>query len=54
MNLLDRNIIMITAGGVGQRFGSSIPKQYLKLNGKPVISYVIEACKKSNFADAVI
>ena len=54
MNLLDKNIIMITAGGVGQRFGSSIPKQYLNLNGKPVISYVIEACKKSKFADAVL
>ena len=50
----DRNIIMITAGGVGQRFGATTPKQYLMLNGRPVISYVIEACKNSIYADAVL
>lgn len=54
MNLLDKNIIMITAGGIGQRFGASIPKQYLTLNGRSIISYVIEACKKSRLADAVL
>lgn len=54
MKLTDKRVIMITAGGVGQRFGASIPKQYLMLNGRPVISYVIEACKKSRLADAVL
>lgn len=54
MKSTDKNIIMITAGGVGQRFRANIPKQYLQLNGKPVISYVIEACEKSKCADAVL
>ncbi len=54
MKKTDRNIIMITAGGVGQRFGANTPKQYLILNGRPVISYVIEACKKSKSADAIV
>lgn len=54
MKKTDQNIIMITAGGIGQRFGANIPKQYLPLNGKPVISYVIEACKKSKKADAIL
>lgn len=54
MNLIDKNIIMITAGGVGQRFGASTPKQFMLLNGRPVISYVIEACKKSRIADAIL
>lgn len=54
MKSTDKNIIMITAGGVGQRFGANTPKQYLLLNGKPVISYVINACKKSKLADAVL
>lgn len=54
MKKTDKNIIMITAGGVGQRFGSNTPKQYLLLNGKPVISYVIDACKRSKLADAVL
>ena len=45
---------MITAGGVGARFGSSIPKQYVEINGRQVISYVIDACKQSRQADAIL
>jgi 2-C-methyl-D-erythritol 4-phosphate cytidylyltransferase len=54
MKSTDRNIIMITAGGVGKRFGSSQPKQYVEINGRPVISYVIEACRQSHEADALL
>jgi 2-C-methyl-D-erythritol 4-phosphate cytidylyltransferase len=54
MRQTDRNIIMITAGGVGERFGSSVPKQYVEMNGRKVISYVIDACKRSQEADAIL
>lgn len=54
MKQTDKNIIMITAGGVGHRFGMDIPKQYMPLNGKPVISYVIDACQKSKIAEAIL
>lgn len=54
MKATDRNIVMITAGGVGARLGSSVPKQYIEINGRQVISYVIEACKKSVEADAIL
>lgn len=54
MKRTDKNIIMITAGGVGERFGSNVPKQYVEVNGRQVISYVIEACKRSRVADAVL
>jgi 2-C-methyl-D-erythritol 4-phosphate cytidylyltransferase len=54
MKAADKNIIMITAGGVGARFGSSVPKQYIEVNGRQVISYVIEACKRSQEADAIL
>lgn len=33
----------ICAGGSGRRFGGDIPKQFLLLNGKPVIMYSVEA-----------
>ncbi len=36
------NFVIITAGGIGRRMGSEIPKQFLKLNGKPVLMYTIE------------
>lgn len=54
MKQTDKNIIMITSGGVGERFGAAIPKQYVEIDGRKVISYVIEACKKSRLADAVL
>ena len=54
MKQTDKNIIMVTAGGVGERFGSSVPKQYIEVNGCKVIDYVIEACKQSQQADAIL
>ena len=54
MKQTDRNIIMITAGGVGERFGASVPKQYVEIGGRKVISYVIEACRQSRLADAIL
>ena len=54
MKQSDKNIIMITAGGVGERFGSNVPKQYVEIGGRKVISYVIDACKRSKLADAIV
>ncbi|MCO5242108.1 MAG: 2-C-methyl-D-erythritol 4-phosphate cytidylyltransferase [Chitinophagaceae bacterium] len=33
---------VIVAGGTGTRMGSVVPKQFLQLNGKPVIGYTLE------------
>ena len=45
---------MVTAGGVGERFGSSVPKQYVEINGRQVIAYVIDACRRCQQADAIV
>lgn len=37
-----KNIALIMAGGSGNRMESSIPKQFLKLNGKPILMHTIE------------
>jgi len=34
--------VVIVAGGDGRRMGSEIPKQYLELNGKPVVVHTLE------------
>lgn len=47
------NVVCILAGGIGNRFGSAMPKQYHLLNSRPVIEYVIDAAVKST-ADEVI
>lgn len=34
---------IIVAGGIGQRMGSKIPKQFLLIKGRPILMYTIEA-----------
>lgn len=36
----------ICAGGSGTRFGGTLPKQFVELNGKPVIAYSVEELLK--------
>ena len=48
------NIAIILSGGVGNRFGSKIPKQYLDLCGKPVIDYVLDTAYKSHEIDEIV
>ena len=36
-----KNIAIVLAGGTGVRMGSFIPKQYVEVAGKPVISYCL-------------
>ena len=48
------NVALILSGGVGQRFGADLPKQYHAINGKPIIDYVIEACLESEETDKVV
>ena len=45
---------IILAGGIGARFGSSVPKQYMKLNGREIISYSIEAFRESRLGENFI
>lgn len=43
------NFAIILSGGVGSRMGLDIPKQYVKINNKPIFSYCLEtilACKE--------
>ncbi len=48
------NVAIILSGGKGLRYGAKVPKQYLDLNGKPVIDYVISAAKNSKKTNEII
>ncbi|MEE1288418.1 MAG: IspD/TarI family cytidylyltransferase [Bacteroidaceae bacterium] len=49
------NISVIFAGGTGSRMNTkSRPKQFLELNGKPIIIYTIELFDKHPDVDAVV
>ena len=49
-----KNIAIILSGGVGKRFGREIPKQYLEIDDKPCIDYVIEAVMNSKNIDKIV
>lgn len=36
------NVALILSGGTGARLGADIPKQYIEICGRPVISYCLE------------
>ena len=49
-----KNAALILSGGVGARFGASVPKQYTRIRHKMVIEYVIEAAKQAESIDVVM
>ena len=44
---------LITAGGIGRRMGSSIPKQYLRLGGTPILARTIMAFQAHPSIDCI-
>ena len=49
-----KNIGIVLAGGIGNRFKGTKPKQYYLINGKEMIAYSIEAFKNCNSIDDFI
>ena len=47
------NIALILSGGTGIRLGLNIPKQYIEVNGKPIISYCIESLSAHGQIDVI-
>ncbi|MDE6221147.1 MAG: 2-C-methyl-D-erythritol 4-phosphate cytidylyltransferase [Lachnospiraceae bacterium] len=47
------NVALILSGGTGTRLGSDVPKQYIEVDDRPVISYCIEQFIKHNKIDAI-
>ena len=45
---------IIPAGGKGVRSGFSVPKQYLKFNGKELIAFTLETFQKNKLIDEII
>ena len=47
------NIAAIFAGGIGSRMGSSVPKQFLEIYGKPIIVHTLEKFQYNNKIDLI-
>ncbi len=47
------NIALILSGGTGLRLGADIPKQYIEVGGRPVISYCIKTLSNHDKIDGM-
>lgn len=45
---------IVIAGGVGKRMGQDIPKQFIIIEGKPVIIYTLESFQKHPLIDRIL
>lgn len=51
--ITSRSIALIPAAGMGKRMGASINKQYLQLNGMPIVARTISVFEHSPLIDAI-
>ena len=49
-----KNIAIILLGGTGTRFGDDLPKQFYKVNNKPLIYYTITSFERSPLIDEIV
>ena len=47
------NVAIIIAGGVGNRMGANIPKQFIKVKNKPILAYTLESFQNHHLIDAI-
>lgn len=47
------NYVVIIAGGVGNRLGANVPKQFVEVLGKPIIAYTMEHFQRHKEIDAI-
>ena len=48
------NTVLLMMGGSGTRFGADIPKQYIKVNGRPIFSYILEGYNNLACIDHIV
>lgn len=50
---MSKNIAIILAGGSGNRLGSNLPKQFLKVAGKQIIEHTIDVFEQNELIDEI-
>lgn len=48
------NYLVILSGGIGSRLGDNLPKQYLKVNDRTVLSFCLETFQKHEKIDKIV
>ena len=42
-----KNYVILLAGGIGKRMGSNLPKQFIKVEEKPILVHTAERFQKN-------
>ena len=50
---MDKNIVIVLAGGVGSRTGLDRPKQFVEVLGKPILAYTCDIFQNNQEIDAI-
>ena len=50
---MSKNIAVIFAGGSGARMGAGLPKQFLEVNGMPIIIHTLENFEEHSQIDEI-
>src|SRR5512139_1348316 len=45
---------IVTAGGIGKRMGADVPKQYLDLNGRPMLVWTLAVFERHPLIDGIV
>ena len=48
-----KTVAIIPIGGVGLRMNDNKPKQYIKINNKPIFMYTVEKFQKNSNIDDI-
>lgn len=49
-----KNYVILLAGGVGKRMGGQLPKQFMEVEGKPIIAYTIERFQQNPQIEKIV
>lgn len=49
-----KNVAIILASGIGSRYGSELPKQFIEINGKTILEYSVEAFENNSKIDEIV
>lgn len=47
------NVAIVLAGGTGTRIGADVPKQFIKIQGKPILAYTLERFQNNKHIGAI-
>ena len=51
---VNMNYAVVLSGGVGTRLGANIPKQYIEINGRTIISYCLKTFQDHDKIDRIV